>query len=477
MSEGGISSELPKGWTWARLGDLGAECREPVVAQEGQQYELWSVPSFASRRPEILDGKEIGSAKFRTAVGDVLVCKINPRINRVWMVGAEFSKFPRIASPEWLILRVPESVKEVVGPYLRWYLSAPGFRKWITGAVSGATGSHTRAKARGILEQPIPFPPLEEQRRIVAALEEQLSRLDAADRNLLTGARRIERYLQAALHQATSPYSLVQLRDVLASGLANGRSVPTRAGGFRVLRLTALSETCVDLQQYKEGDWEESEANPFLVQQGDFLIARGNGSLSLVGRGALVGDVSHPVAYPDTMIRVRLDTEKILPDYLRMVWSSLAVRRQIESQARTTAGIYKVNQKILGGIYFPLPDLQTQHTLCARWSQTEQQTRHLTHTVSITKRRSAMLRRSLLTEAFAGRLAPQGPADEPVEVLLTRIRAEREAAGVTKSRRSPRRAPSQRKRTATPAAPPPPRADAPALATATQPTLDLEMPS
>ncbi|WP_189133013.1 hypothetical protein [Wenjunlia tyrosinilytica] len=408
---------------------------------------------------------------------DVLVCKINPRINRVWLTKPGVSRRPKIASSEWLVLRFPESVKAVMAPYVRRYLSSPAFREWITGAVSGATGSHTRAKSKDILNQLVPVPPLEEQRRIVAALDEQLSRLDTASGTLQITGRRIDRYLQATLHRMTSDYAPVQLREVLTSGLTNGRSVPTREGGFPVLRLTALSKTYVDVSQHKDGDWEASDAEPFLVRQGDFLIARGNGSLSLVGRGSLVINAPIPVAYPDTVIRACPDTEKILPEYLRTIWSSLAVRRQIESRARTTAGIYKVNQKILGSIEFPLPDLSTQRVLCTQWSSIEQQAGHLTHTVSVSKRRSATLRHSLLAEAFAGRLVPQDPANEPADALLDRIRAEREAAGVSKfRRRSPRRAPAQRAHTSE-LAPPPPSTDTSALAAATQPTLDLEIPS
>jgi type I restriction enzyme S subunit len=60
------------------------------------------------------------------------------------------------------------------------------------------------------------------------------------------------------------------------------------------------------------------------------------------------------------MIRSRPDVAKILPEYLRIIWGSLPVRRQIESRARTTAGIHKVNQKILDSVEFPLPELDTQ---------------------------------------------------------------------------------------------------------------------
>ena len=42
--------------------------------------------------------------------------------------------------------------------------------------------------------------------------------------------------------------------------------------------------------------------------------------------------------------------------------------------------------------------------------------------------RSAALRQSILKDAFAGKLVPQDPNDEPASELLARIRAERDAA-------------------------------------------------
>ena len=38
-------------------------------------------------------------------------------------------------------------------------------------------------------------------------------------------------------------------------------------------------------------------AEKFLIREGDFMVARGNGSLSLVGRGGLVARVPDDVAY------------------------------------------------------------------------------------------------------------------------------------------------------------------------------------
>ncbi|WP_157439485.1 hypothetical protein [Aeromicrobium sp. Root344] len=150
------------------------------------------------------------------------------------------------------------------------------------------------------------------------------------------------------------------MSELLASPLANGRSVPTQAGGFPVLRLTALRNGTIDLNERKGGAWTREDAERFLVRAGDFLIARGNGSLNLVGRGGLVGSDPDLVAFPDTMIRVRPDTTRLEPRYLAAAWTAPATRTQIEDSARTTAGIYKINQAHLGAIRIPVPPLAEQ---------------------------------------------------------------------------------------------------------------------
>jgi len=489
VSEGGIPSELPKGWAWATLDEVSESVRNGIfVSRPGTEPAGVPILRIGAVRPLRLDlsdlrysgqsVEELQAGDRLVLPGDLLFTRYNGNPELVGACVAVPGAVPALTYPDKLI-RVRVDRRLVVPEFVAYAFSWKETRAQVREHVKTTAGQ--AGIAGGELKRiRLPVPPLEEQWRIVVMLEEQMSRLDAADLTLQVSGNRIDRYLQSMLHRMMSTHAPVQLREVLACGLSNGRSVPTRAGGFPVLRLTALSDTYVDLAQHKEGDWEESEATPFLIQQGDFLIARGNGSLSLVGRGSLVVDSPNPVAYPDTMIRARPDASKILPEYLPIIWSSLAVRHQIESQARTTAGIYKVNQKILEAIEFPLPDLPTQQALCAQWSNIEQQVRHLGHTVSISKRRSATLRRSLLAKAFAGHLVPQDPADEPVEALLDRIRAEREVARATKSRRrNSRRAPAQRTPDAAPVpdAPPPLPAGTPSHASATQTNLDLEISS
>ena len=53
--------------------------------------------------------------------------------------------------------------------------------------------------------------------------------------------------------------------------------------------------------------------------------------------------------------------------------------------------------------------------------------------VAEAQRRCARLREAILRWAFEGRLSDQDPSDEPASVLLARIKAERDAAEVTRN--------------------------------------------
>ncbi|MFF2012016.1 restriction endonuclease subunit S [Streptomyces sp. NPDC058195] len=219
----------------------------------------------------------------------------------------------------------------------------------------------------------------------------------------------------------------VRLADVLSEPLINGRSVRSMDGGFPVLRLTALKRGGVDLSEHKSGAWSEEEATPFLVSEGDFLLSRGNGSRSLVGRGATVKRVTFPVAFPDTMIRVRVRPSLVLSEYLEFVWGSTIVRNQIEDSVRTTAGIYKINQKILEGMEIPVPPLDEQRRIVGALDAYISRLDMAERGIELAQLRAVSLRKALLYRAFTGGLVPQDPNEEAASLLFDRLRAERQA--------------------------------------------------
>lgn len=218
----------------------------------------------------------------------------------------------------------------------------------------------------------------------------------------------------------------VAVGDILIGKPTNGRSVKDRPGGFKVLRLTSLKDGTIDLSANKEGAWDESEAYPYVLKRGDFLISRGNGSLRLVGRGGVVKD-NLPIAYPDTMVRLVVDPLAFDFRLFCILWNSEVFRQQIERSARTTAGIYKINQSLISNFRFPLVPRPEQTALLEILEGQLAEISRLEADIDTNLQKAETLRQSILKRAFAGELVSRDPAAEPAKAQLARIRAERVA--------------------------------------------------
>lgn len=86
------------------------------------------------------------------------------------------------------------------------------------------------------------LPPYKEQLRIVDSLDASLSHLDAACDSVDAASHKIQPLEFAMIMEVMGgvEVSAIPLALLLREPLANGRSVPTRPGGFPVLRLSAL---------------------------------------------------------------------------------------------------------------------------------------------------------------------------------------------------------------------------------------------
>lgn len=191
---------LPEEWKWVRLGKLNdykSSSINPLTAPD-ETFELYSVPSIVNNYPEITKGIDIGSTKQMVEKDDVLLCKINPRINRVWKV-SDHTNHRSLASSEWIVVRAHSFF---VADYLMWFFRCPYFRERMLSNVSGVGGSLMRAKPRYVQTYPVVFPPLSEQHRLVARIESLFAKLDAAREKVQSVLDSHETRKAALLHEA-----------------------------------------------------------------------------------------------------------------------------------------------------------------------------------------------------------------------------------------------------------------------------------
>jgi type I restriction enzyme, S subunit len=132
-----------------------------------EDFDLYSISAFDAGKPEVTVGVDIGSTKQVVQPNDVLLSKIVPHIRRAWVVGADRGR-RLIGSGEWILFR-----SERVWPeYLRHVLVGDPFHQQFMQTVSGVGGSLLRARPAFVAGISIPLPPLEEQRRIAAILDQ-----------------------------------------------------------------------------------------------------------------------------------------------------------------------------------------------------------------------------------------------------------------------------------------------------------------
>jgi type I restriction enzyme, S subunit len=413
-------SSVERRWPVVKLGDV-ADTALGKMLDRGKPRSLPQVPYLRNVNVQwgridthdllTMEMSDDERRRFAVEPGDLLVCE-GGEIGRaaIWRGRPEYLAYQKA-------LHRVRAKGALDLAYLRYLLELYHGNGTLARFATGSTIAHLPQQQLRAL--PVPLPSIDEQRRIVEILEDHLSRLDAAARGASTIPDRAEGVLEAWLAQKLAAVTTRPLQQLLAVPLSNGRSVPTQPDGFPVLRLTAISNGAIDLRERKGGAWTAASAAPFLVQEGDFLISRGNGSLKLVARGGLVPEGSDQVAFPDTMIRLRPRLDVLDPNFLSMVWNSRIVRRQIEAVARTTAGIYKVNQRHLQEIKIPRLDVAEQRRLAAIASSIDASAKRITTGALNAMKRSQILRGALLQAAFSGRLTGRGTDAEVVEEMAS----------------------------------------------------------
>jgi type I restriction enzyme, S subunit len=267
---------------------------------------------------------------------------------------------------------------------------------------------------------PIPVAPLAEQKRIVAAIEEQFSRVDAGVAALERTRRNLRRMRGATINAllcdpAGQDWEHRPLGDVLLGG-RYGTS--TKCGydgrGLPVLRIPNIQAGQVDLRDLKRALDVTVDLGSTRIEADDVLIIRTNGSRGLIGRAAVVPAPDEPMSFASYLIQLRLDRDRLLPEYFVTALSAPRMRERVEELAATTAGQYNISLGKLRSLHVPVPPLDDQRALTAGAQRQLSLIGRLESELRQLGPRHDQLRSAILATAFSGNLVPQDPADEPV---------------------------------------------------------------
>jgi len=250
------------------------------------------------------------------------------------------------------------------------------------------------------LDLDIPLPPISEQRRIAAILD-QADELRAKRRRALTLLEELADAIFVDSFERGLTWPAAPFARLLSVPLRNGVSPATRGTvDGEVLTLSAITRGRFDPSVAKFAKFERAYDESKTVREGELLICRGNGNRDLVGRGELATISLPNTAFPDTMIAARLNDTLVDGAYIQAVWHRPLIRRQIAAGARTTNGTFKVNQAVLDAIQVPVPPIAVQRKYSNRLGRLrEAKASQFAHLAKLDE-----LFASLQHRAFAGQL-------------------------------------------------------------------------
>ena len=169
-----VPFDIPNTWSWIRGEELAVKRKtiDPSTLTN-DEIELWSIPAYDAGVAEKVSPGDIGSSKKVVQAGDVLLAKIVPHIERVWIVSESANSLMKLASTEWLVYASELFLPEFMGLLFR----SPYFRTKMMESVSGM-GSLKRANPRTLAKVWLPVPPIKEQERIVIKVETLLKQVN-----------------------------------------------------------------------------------------------------------------------------------------------------------------------------------------------------------------------------------------------------------------------------------------------------------
>jgi type I restriction enzyme S subunit len=426
-------TELPVGWNATTLGHVvqlqgGSTPKGVLVAPAGVDIPFYKVSDMNSS-----NGAFMSEARVTLSTQTAAQLSL-----RVFAPGAVI--FPKVGGAlhtnKKRILTRPAAVDTNTMVVVPTAAHDPRFLyHWLSNITLAdyAYGAPVPQVSRSRLsEVPFALPPLAEQRRIVVAIEERLSHLDAAASSLSEVSPRLTQFRQSLLRDAFDirwervPITFVTSAErVIRYGILKpGKDVPGGVPVVKVrdypdgeIRVDSLMRTTPEISARFEGA---------TLRPGDILIS-------------IRGTYGRVAPVPDVLARANItqDSARVAP--LPLIHRGFLVHflRSQESQSflrRVARGVAVkgVNLRDLRQLPVPVPDLATQVRVAERLDGQLSLHDNLSGELAKARRATEALRYSILDAAFSGRLVLQDPNEESGSLRLERVEAERAAGTRTK---------------------------------------------
>jgi type I restriction enzyme, S subunit len=435
--------ELPASWCLVTLAEVVSPNRprhQPSAFPDLPFVGMEHVEAHSMRLTGTVPSSSMKSSAVHFFPGDVFYGRLRPYLNKVFQ-----PDFEGLCSAEFIVFP-PGKILD--SRFLKYMLYSADF---VSFASHLNEGDRPRVDFNQIGTYQAPIPPLPEQRRIVAEVETQFTRLEAAVAALALARANLKRYRTIVITDTLSGRTLgncaavtfsegnpmaipvpvhwgwATLAEVssLKGGITKGnRRIPgTKLRVVPYLRVANVQRGWLDLREIKTIEATEDEINALRLQHGDVLFNEG-GDRDKLGRGWVWEDQIVECIHQNHVFRARVKPGTLLPKFLSHYANAFG-QPYFMREGKQTTNLASINLTKLGALPVPVPPIDEQVRIVDEVERQLSVCADIESALSANLNRAERLRQAILRQAFAGQLVPQNPDDEPATVLLERIRTER----------------------------------------------------
>ncbi|WP_456326381.1 restriction endonuclease subunit S [Palaeococcus sp. (in: euryarchaeotes)] len=402
--------ELPEGWRWVRLGEIATVIRGASPRPKGDpKYFGGNIPWIKIKDVTRNPGKYLTETE-ETLTEEGAKKSVYLKKGTLIVTNSATIGIPKVLGIDGCIhdgfLAIIDLKSTVDQDWLYWYFWA------IKPYLENLANLGVQKNLNTIIAKklPVPLPPLSEQKRIVAKLDEVSKRLEEAKR-LARGAREeAEKLMASALHEVFSKaeekgWEWKKIEKV--AGIRGNSGVKKKLSQFdsiAFIPMGLIPENDI-FARYEIREPANIKSYSY-SEPGDILLAKITPSFENGKQGIVPENVPNGFALATTEVYPLYikDTNSLDRMYLFYILRSKYAREILEDQMLGTTGRQRVPKEAVLKLKIPLPPLEEQQRIVAYLDSISERAQKLVKLYEEREKELEQLFPAILDRAFRGEL-------------------------------------------------------------------------
>ena len=397
---------MSRHWPKLRLGEVLRHRKEFITIDDLETYRR---PRVQLHAQGIVLRDEIPGSLIKTKSqqvcrsGEFLVAEIDAKVGGFGIVPETLEG--AVVSSHYFLFELDAAKLE--RSFLDFFVRTHAFRDQVE--AQGST-NYAAIRPAHVLGYEIPLPPLAEQRRIVARIEELAAQIHEARALRQQTATETEALRAAQTNFMFSnamfekwPHRRLEEVAEIRSGVTLGRQLAGRTVKLPYLRVANVQDGHLNLREVKEVEVLETEFAKWQLHDGDLLLTEG-GDWDKLGRGTVWRNEIPNCIHQNHIFRVRTRRDEFVPEFLAALIGSPVGKAYFQEASKQTTNLASINQRQLKAFMVVQPPISEQRRVVAELDALQAEVDALKRHQRDTAAELDALLPAILDRAFRGEL-------------------------------------------------------------------------